>query len=542
LPDFGQVQSDQKVKNLSYREVTYDENRPFFKEGTELFSKNNLFYSRRIGRTPTLFYDIPYELAPGEKIISNPSQTKLINATKLSGRNNSGLGVGVFNAVTAQMNAVIEDSLGNRRNVVTEPLTNYNILVLDQQLKNSSSFYFINTNVIRDRGWGDANVTGTGFSFLNKKNTIKFSGDNALSQKFTRIDSLPSTFNNQFGYKYYFGLEKVGGNFTYGIKHEALNNTYDQRDLGFFSLNNFRNFDAFFRYNQYQAGKYFRFSQVSTSAFYSQNFMTGKRTGMEYDLNSFAMLKSYLALFGGWGLSPYKNYDYYEPRVDGMVYINRRYYYVYAGISSDYRKKFAVDLKQNIAQYIREGIDGIFYGTDLGLRFRFNDRFSLFYNFSYSFDKYNEGFAAFDSTGNPVIGGRQLTTYVNKITARYIFTPTMALSLNARHYWNTGHYVRYFSLDDKGNIIPYPAYTANNDFNYNAFNIDLVYTWIFSPGSQLSVVYKNAIETNAYIFTIPRFDDNFNTTLQSPQTNSVSVKFLYYLDYQMLKKRKKEKS
>src|ERR1051326_393147 len=119
LPDFGQVQSDQKIKNLSYREVTYDENRPFFKEGTELFSKNNLFYSRRIGRTPTLYYDIPYELGAGEKVISNPAQTKLINATKLSGRSNSGLGVGVFNALTAQMNAVIEDSLGNRRSVVT---------------------------------------------------------------------------------------------------------------------------------------------------------------------------------------------------------------------------------------------------------------------------------------------------------------------------------------------------------------------------------------------------------------------------------------
>jgi len=59
LPDFSQVQSDNKVKNLTAFETVYDENRPFFKEGVELFSKGNLFYSRRIGKKPGLFYFIP---------------------------------------------------------------------------------------------------------------------------------------------------------------------------------------------------------------------------------------------------------------------------------------------------------------------------------------------------------------------------------------------------------------------------------------------------------------------------------------------------
>ncbi|RZK09673.1 MAG: hypothetical protein EOO46_13125, partial [Flavobacterium sp.] len=55
IPDFGQVRSDNKVLNLSPFEVRYQENRPFFTEGTELFSKGNLFYSRRIGSTPVRF-------------------------------------------------------------------------------------------------------------------------------------------------------------------------------------------------------------------------------------------------------------------------------------------------------------------------------------------------------------------------------------------------------------------------------------------------------------------------------------------------------
>ena len=539
FPDFGQVQSDKKVKNLSYREVQYDENRPFFKEGTELFTKDGLFYSRRIGKTPSLFYYVPYLLDPGETVESNPSQTKLLNATKLSGRTNGGLGIGFFNAITDNMYASIRDSLGNHRKLLTEPLSNYNILVLDQQLKNSSSVYLINTNVVHDKNWGYANVTGSGFQLVNKKNTIQFSGNGALSERFIPIDTIPGKYNNIDGYKYFVALEKIGGNYTYGVKHEALNSTYDQRDMGFFTLNNYRNYVAFGSYNQYVAGKYFRFSHLSGNFHYAENFTTNLRTNLSIDLNSFAMLKKYIGIFGGGGAGPTKNYDYYEPRVPGLVYINRRYYYLYAGISTDYRKKIAFDLKGNYAHYINEGIGGPFYEINPGFRFRFSDKLFITLNSNFSHDEYNEGFANFDSLGNPIIGGRQLNTFENGIGGRYIFSNKMSLSLNARHYWNTGHYVKYYDLNADGTIAPNTTYTGNNDFSFNAFTIDLVYVWIFSPGSQLSLAYKNVIETNNNITVIPRFDDNFSKTLLSPQINTISFKFLYYLDYQNLKRKKK---
>ena len=110
IPDFGQVQSDNQVLNLTPFEVKYNENRTFFTEGTELFSKGNLFYSRRIGGTPLHYDDVAGKINANERIISNPSETKLINATKISGRTASGLGVGVFNAVTNAQYAVVEDN------------------------------------------------------------------------------------------------------------------------------------------------------------------------------------------------------------------------------------------------------------------------------------------------------------------------------------------------------------------------------------------------------------------------------------------------
>ena len=109
VPDFGQVQSDNRVLNLSPFEVKYNENRSFFTEGTELFNKGNLFYSRRVGATPIHYGDVYNQINANETVIKNPQESKLINATKISGRTRNGLGVGFFNALTKPMYAEVED-------------------------------------------------------------------------------------------------------------------------------------------------------------------------------------------------------------------------------------------------------------------------------------------------------------------------------------------------------------------------------------------------------------------------------------------------
>jgi hypothetical protein len=146
IPDFGQVQSDNQVLNLSPFEVRYNENRAFFTEGTELFNKGNLFYSRRIGSRPLHYWDVYGQLNTDEEVIKNPSESKLINATKISGRTKGGLGIGFFNALTKPIHATVEDNAKQKREIETAPLTNYNIIVFDQTLKNNSSVSFINTN------------------------------------------------------------------------------------------------------------------------------------------------------------------------------------------------------------------------------------------------------------------------------------------------------------------------------------------------------------------------------------------------------------
>jgi hypothetical protein len=160
VPDFGQVQSDNQVLNLSPFEVRFNENRQFFTEGTELFNKGGFFYSRRIGGKPLGYGNVEGQLQEGEKIVENPSTSRLVNASKISGRTDRGLGIGIFNAVSPNMYATVENEEGEQRKFSRSLLSNYNIVVFDQSLKNNSYVSLINTNVTRAGHTYDANVTG----------------------------------------------------------------------------------------------------------------------------------------------------------------------------------------------------------------------------------------------------------------------------------------------------------------------------------------------------------------------------------------------
>jgi hypothetical protein len=543
LPDFGQVQSDNKVKNLSYREINYEENRPFFKEGTELFNKDGLFYSRRVGKTPTHFYDVADSLKSGEKIEKNPTQAKLLNATKLSGRTNKGTGIGLFNAVTGNTYADILDSTGNRRKILTEPLTNYNAIAIDQQLKNASSIFLINTNVIRnDNNYRNANVTGTGFHFQNKKNTWEIFGSSDLSQVFTKNDTLKDNLSDKMGFFYSAGIGKTSGKWRYGIYREGMNSTFDRTDMGYYANVNYSSTSLNFIYFQFKPWRSVLRSNQSLNINYGDNFTTHFRTDVSMNLNSFILFKNYFGISYGAGTAPLSCYDYYEPRVPGRYLRTYEYYYAYSGIHSDDRKKIRFDINLNTSNWLKNNIQHFKgnpgYNLGLGPRYRASDKLSFSYFLNYNFDPFNVGFANFDTANNIIFGGRRLITYENTFTTKYIFKNDLSLSVNARHYWITGQYKKYYTLLDNGMLEPNVNYAVNNNFSYNVFNIDAVFSWQFSPGSTFSVVYKNAIEKGDQII-IRNFSHNFDNTLQSPQTNSISLKVLYYLDYQQLKRKRK---
>jgi hypothetical protein len=530
LPDFGQVQSDQIVKNLSYQEIVYDENRPFFKEAIELFSKGNLFYSRRIGKTPSGFYDAFDDVGPGEKLEENPTKVKLLNALKISGRTDHGLGIGFFNAVTDNAYAIINTGENGTRKVLTEPFTNFNILVLDQQFKNNSNIYFVNTSTIRREDFDDSNVSALGIKLSNKKNTYLFSGEGIITQNFSKDETKDgNTFTNSIGYKYSLGAEKLGGNFGYGAYRNVTNQEYDATDLGYFRIAGQNNTEAYFRFNRYKPWKFIRETYNNVNFYFADDYKTGKLGDNNMSVSLFANLMSWNAVFGGAGGMFFRSYDFYEARIPEVMFRGLRYYYTYMGFSTDYRKKFAVDYTFNFSNFM-DRFQWFGYNNDLSFRVRPNDKLFFVYSIAYYYDPFNVGFANFDNEGNSIIGGRRLDTWENNLKGSYIFKNNMWITLIARHYWITGEYKKYFRLDDAGELIDAQDYTANNNFNFNIFNLDLVYEWRFAPGSILNIVYKNSLSDETSVVG-HNFSSNMNRIMRDPQASTVSIKVLYFLDY-----------
>ncbi|MFC2111574.1 DUF5916 domain-containing protein, partial [Bacteroidota bacterium] len=180
------------------------------------------------------------------------------------------------------------------------------------------------------------------------------------------------------------------------------------------------------------------------------------------------------------------------------------------------------------------------YWYRISPRFRVNDKIMLIHNFNKESTSNGIGYVTTlsDSLSNQTIqfGKRNHNTTINTLTTSYILNNKSSLSFRLRHYWSVVKYIEYYKLNKDGST-GNTSYSQPHDINFNIFNIDLVYIWQFAPGSEISVVWKNIIYSENDILK-EDFFENFDNTINSPQTNSFSVKILYYLDYHQLKRKK----
>ena len=534
IPDFGQVQSDDQVLNLTPYEVKYNENRPFFMEGTELFQRGNIFYSRRIGGVPHLMNDIYFQLSENEYVSDNPSEVSLINATKVSGRTRHGLGIGVFNAITNSVYAEVTDSVtGETRQIMTEPLTNYNMIVLDQNLKNNSYVSLANTNVIRnaekDENFYTANVTSFETLVRTRNQLYSVSATANLSQKYY-------TDSTDLGHAIDFNIGKTGGAFRTDYNLSLMSDTYDPNDMGYVRRNNELENSLDFSYNVYEPKGNLMMQRYSLDFSYNQLYNPRVFTSSEIELGSMIVFMNYWSLSLDAMMTPWGENDYYEPRTYDMS----RYYYRSPGLwvgfrgDTDRSKKLYAEMNVgygiNSSEYNQSG-----YEWSAEASYRIGRRFSVDYSFATERMLNDIGYVGNGSVEDIFFGKRDVSTIEHTLSGAFIFTPDSYLSLRGRYYWSKADYDGdYFLLLDDGTLQP-AAYGGTSDMNRNYLNIDMGYTWRFAPGSELSLVWKNAITSfTDYIIDSP--GDNFSNMLDGPQSNSISLKILYYLDYQNFKK------
>ena len=123
-PDDGQVEADPSVLNLTAFETFFEEKRPFFLEGNDVFDfemdGDIPYYSRRIGSAPS--FSNPY---PDLEVSDIPRQTIILGAAKLTGKSKKGLSVGLVNGLTARASGVATDETGIEKEIEVAPLSNY---------------------------------------------------------------------------------------------------------------------------------------------------------------------------------------------------------------------------------------------------------------------------------------------------------------------------------------------------------------------------------------------------------------------------------
>ncbi len=534
IPDFGQVQSDNQVLNLTPFETFFEEQRQFFTEGTELFNKGGIFYSRRIGGQPFGYYDVEYLVDSAEQIINNPQSARLLNATKISGRTPGGTGIGFLNAIEGETYATYLNAEGEKVDYLTGPITNYNVFVIDQNLKNNSYISLINTNVLRNGGFYDANSTATDFQFNDKKNVFGIKGGGAASQKYFAPEIDP-----EVGLSHHLRAGKFGGKWQYSAGYWYEDEIYDPNDLGFLMNNNSVNYSIDGSYHKYEP--VWHLNQI--------NIFTGINYSRLVEPNEFMNFSTYSEVWGSFrdftfaGIwletEPLITYDFFEPRVDGRYYTFPKNYNFGGWFSTDYAKRFALDGNGNFRIFDETGRNRL--NINLTPRFRVNDKVVLVASAFAGLWSNDIGWVNFygDSI---VFGRRDNNTFELFLQANYTPNVKMGFSIRARHYWSYAEYLEFYNLGDDGNLYPtsYNTFDGENnssdDVNFNAFNIDLVYTWFFAPGSELNIVWKNSIYQFGSLLP-GNYGDDLRETFNAPQSNNFSIKLLYYLDYLYLKKK-----
>ena len=328
-PDFGQVESDPSVMNLTAFETFYEEKRPFFLEGKNIFNFEfddaSIFYSRRIGHSPTYFQSLNEN-----EFIDYPDNTTIISALKLSGKTSDGLSVGVLQSLTAAENAEISSG-GNNRDVRVEPLTNYFIGRIQQDFEEgntvlggilTSTNRFINDDHL---DFLNRNAFTGGLDLLHQWNDKEFFVDAKLvgslisgsTDAIKLLQNSPARYYQRPDANYlnydssltqlsgYGGKIKVGkgskGFWRYSTALSWYSPGLDLNDLGYMQIADFIKQENSVSYFVNQSGSIFRTYTLGLSQFNNFNF------GIDH-LSSGGGLSIYLEFLNKWAINTSINY------------------------------------------------------------------------------------------------------------------------------------------------------------------------------------------------------------------------------------------
>jgi hypothetical protein len=571
-PDFGQVEVDPAVLNLSQFETSFPEKRPFFTEGASVFRFGNgpansrwgfnmwfptFFYSRRIGRTPQGSMDGDYTAIPGE--------TTILGAAKVTGKVGKGWTVGFLDALTDKEEGWwrLGSDVGKQ---TVEPMTNYLVARATKEYGKDSRAGFMFTSVNRKLS---ENLEGSlresayfggvdGHTlFKNKAWILEWLAGGTLVQGseeaiestqmsgaryFQRPDAdhveLDATRTSLSGWMGRVMLAKQQGKWRPNIQVQALSPGLELNDVGFLPRTDAISTHAVMQYLNTDQTKWTREISAWVSKYQNFNF-DRDRTGNGVASNFFVRFKNYWAAWawgGGQG-------DRIDDRITrgGPAMLYRGYRYYGGGFGSDSRKKFSAEIE---TERVSDGFAGSFEGYWLSMTLRPTPaiRISLTPSFRHEREAAQYVTQVDDASYAETYGKRYVFALLDQrtldigIRTEWTVNARLSAQLYLQPFVASGDYSGYKYLtrarDDEFTamtVVQADAEAGNPDFNFRSVRGSAVVRWEFRPGSAMYVVWNENRSENIEGVGDFRMRRDFSALPNAPSQDVFLVKFSYWL-------------
>lgn len=478
-PDFGQVEQDEVVLNLSTYETFYPEKRPFFMEGFQIFSPPGgltLVHTRRIGTPPSA------PSAPsGGTVVSAPERTTILGAAKVTGTTDGGLTVGAFTAVTQAERATVARGASLEKQLVA-PQTTYSVLRVAQAFGVNSSVGFLGTMVNRQVG-RDATVGALTWDLHFKKNKDIIRGEFARSSISQEEADDESGIGGSASWDHQFNKRWSSyGRVTYYDTH------FDLNDMGFLRRNDYKQVDASVSYRRDDPTPRLLRSHCRIFGSYAIN-IEGDVLDRVLGTSASFTFPNYVGLWTDAGLH-FARYDDRESRIDGLLFRRPATGWVSLGLETDDRKPITWEFSGDLSQENR----GCSWELSGGPSGHPTDRslFSVDLSYSRTHGDYRWADETWDAGGNPHSVFGDMSSREINITARasYVFTPDLTLDFYAQLFDASGHYGDFRELVAPDRFGPI-AYAGSPDFHLAALNLNLVGRWEFKPDRTIYAVFSH---------------------------------------------------
>lgn len=535
IPDFGQVAFDNVELNLGPFEQEFSENRAFFTEGATLFKiadggmgGGSFFYSRRIGEKVSVGNDL---LDNDEQIYDFDDTPQLLNTIKVTGTTNKNLSIGFLNATTDKVEAKIQNSSSNQtRKQTIQPLVNYNVISLSQQLLNDySSISALNTN----KTGGDG-LYGNNVAFV----ADLFDDNRDFNIKVKAFGSKTPAENSKNGFRSGISFSELKGNFRYNVSWWGVDKHYKQNELGYFNFLDHQRFSSRISYQILKEYGFLRnYSNYlwfhDTRTFHSSDRkLWGLRFGNDFSTQNLMVFEADFAYSS-------RTRDYDKPRTINRFIEEPANFQAKLVMKSNKNKDFSYRIQLNNFAYFKEDFEEQKSQNRLNLStfYRFSEQFSIALKSNHIDFRDDVGYLE-SVNQNIYFGRRDIRSVENNIDLSYFFDSKKWINLRLRNYWSRAKYDHtLFRLKENGkrSETDFSVLDFDPDANFNIWNLNVNFEWWFAPGSNLVLLYRNQLFKSDNATKLDYFG-SLNNLFDLTAQHQFSIRVNYLIDFNRIRK------